>query len=134
MAQANTPGLSMAIVRDARVAWTRAFGVADRGTKTPVDEATVFEAGSISKTVFAYAVMKLCEKGVLSLDSPLTAHTSERFLEGDEQLRLITPRMVLSHTAGFPNWRSQFEPLSIRFTPAPAFPTRARGTATSSRS
>jgi CubicO group peptidase (beta-lactamase class C family) len=69
MAQANTPGLSMAIVRDARVAWTRAFGVADRGTKTPVDEATVFEAGSISKTVFAYAVMKLCEKGVLSLDS-----------------------------------------------------------------
>jgi CubicO group peptidase (beta-lactamase class C family) len=77
----------------------------------------VFEAASVSKTVFAYAVMKLCEKGVMNLDTPLTRYTSERFLTGDPRLDLITARHVLSHTSGFQNWRSDDEPLKINFTP-----------------
>ena len=78
---------------------------------------TIFEAGSVSKTVFAYAVLKLCERGVLSLDTPLTKYTSDRFLEGDPRLNLITARHVLSHTTGFQNWRSKKEPLAIHFSP-----------------
>jgi CubicO group peptidase (beta-lactamase class C family) len=71
----------------------------------------------MSKPVFAYAVMKLCEKGVMDLDTPLTNYTPERFLEGDPRLDLITARRVLSHTTGFPNWRSEKTPLAIQFTP-----------------
>jgi CubicO group peptidase (beta-lactamase class C family) len=69
----------------------------------------------MSKPVFAYAAMKLCEKGVL--DTPLTKYTSDRFLQGDPRLDLITARHVLSHTAGFQNWRSEEQPLKIHFTP-----------------
>jgi CubicO group peptidase (beta-lactamase class C family) len=83
----------------------------------PVDDDTVFEFGSVSKTVFAYAVLKACEKGILNLDTPLTRFTSERFLVDDPRLDLITPRQVLSHTAGFQNWRSKDDPLKIQFTP-----------------
>jgi CubicO group peptidase (beta-lactamase class C family) len=127
MAEAKTPGLSIAIVRDAKLFWRRGFGVRDSASKEPVDHDTVFEAASVSKTVFAYAVMKLCEKGVINLDTPLTKYTSERFLEGDPRLDLITARHVLSHTTGFPNWRSEKEPLKIHFTPGEKFSYSGEG-------
>ena len=71
----------------------------------------------MSKPVFAYVVMKLCEKGVMNLDTPLTHYTPDPFLDGDSRLELITARHVLSHTTGFPNWRSTDQPLKISFTP-----------------
>ncbi len=117
MQEAVVPGLSIALIRGAKLLWRRAFGVADAASGRPVDDETVFEAASVSKTVFAYPVMKLCEKGVLSLDTPLTRYTRERFLTGDPRLDLITARHVLSHTAGFQDWRSEKEPLRIHFTP-----------------
>jgi len=113
----NVPAVSMALVADAKLLWRGAFGVKDRTNKQPVDPATVFEAGSVSKTVFAYAVLKSCEKGRLDLDTPLVKYAPDRPIEGDPRLDRITPRMVLSHTGGFQNWRSTKEPLSIHFTP-----------------
>jgi CubicO group peptidase (beta-lactamase class C family) len=117
MRDATVPGLSIAILRDAQLLWRRGFGVRDAQSKVPVDVDTVFEAASTSKPVFAYAVMKLREKGVIDLDTPLTKYTSDRFLPGDPRLDLITARHVLSHTTGFPNIRSRGNPLAINFTP-----------------
>ena len=67
--------------------------------------------------MFAYAVMQLRDRGVLNLDTPLTKYASDRFLEGDLRLDLITARHVLSHTSGFQNWRSKKDPLAIHFLP-----------------
>jgi CubicO group peptidase (beta-lactamase class C family) len=117
MRKTSLPGLSMAIIRDGTLAWRRAFGVRDSTSKRPVDVDTLFNAGSMSKPVFAYLVLKLCEKGVLNLDTPLTRYTTARYLEGDARLDVITARHVLSHTSGFQNWRSTEEPLKIHFTP-----------------
>src|SRR5579859_3481555 len=61
MEKTVVPGLSMVIIIDAKLAWRGAFGVKDSASKELVDNDTVFEAASVSKTVFAYAVMKLCE-------------------------------------------------------------------------
>jgi CubicO group peptidase (beta-lactamase class C family) len=116
MEQAVVPGFSIAIIQDAKLLWRRGFGVKNSASKEPVDNDTVFEAASTSKPVFAYAVMKLVEKGVINLDTPLTHYTSERFLKGDPRLDLVTARQVLSHTSGFPNWRSA-EGLKFDFTP-----------------
>ncbi|MBI2688481.1 MAG: serine hydrolase [Acidobacteria bacterium] len=113
----QTPGLSILIIQNAQIAYRRGFGVTDAGTQKPVDNETVFEAASTSKPVFAYAVMKLCERGVLSLDTPLTKYTKNRFLKDDPRLDLITARHVLSHTTGFQNWRNNDDPLQIHFTP-----------------
>ena len=117
MMTARVPGLSIAIIGNGRTAWNRGFGVMNSASKAPVDTDTVFEAGSVSKTVFAYAVMKLCEKGVLALDTPLAKYVSERWVQGDPRLDQITARHVLSHTSGFPNWRSNEEALRIHFAP-----------------
>jgi CubicO group peptidase (beta-lactamase class C family) len=118
LAQSPTvPAVSMALVADAKLLWRGAFGVTDFDSKTPIGHDTVFEAASVSKTAFAYVVMKLCEKGVLDLNTPLTKYTPDRIIKGDSRLDLITTRRVLSHTTGFQNWRSTKEPLTIHFTP-----------------
>src|SRR4029453_19188505 len=71
MAEGDIPGLSIAVIRDARVVWSRGFGVSNSEKKKPVDDKTVFEAASLSKPVFAYGVLKLVDEGKLSLDTPL---------------------------------------------------------------
>jgi CubicO group peptidase (beta-lactamase class C family) len=117
LAAAQVPGLSIAIIRNAQVAWSRGFGVTSSATPKPVVTDTVFEAGSVSKTVFAYAVMKLSERGILGLDTPLTTYVSERWIEGDPRFNQITARQVLSHTTGLQNWRSKEDPLRLHFDP-----------------
>ena len=99
------------------MAWSRGFGVKSSTTGGGVDENTVFEAGSVSKTVFAYAVLKLVEKEVIALDTPLTRYVSDRWIKSDPRLDQITARHILSHTGGFQNWRSNKEPLHIQFAP-----------------
>jgi CubicO group peptidase (beta-lactamase class C family) len=121
MEQHKVPGLSIVVIQDGKMVWRRGFGVRDNDSKQPVDNDTVFEAGSMSKPVFAYRVLKLCEMGVLDLDTPLTRYASERLLEGDPRLDLITARHVLSHTSGFQNWRSRDKALTIHFKPGEQF-------------
>jgi CubicO group peptidase (beta-lactamase class C family) len=116
LAETKVPGFSIAVVRDSALALRRSYGVADIETKAPISDDTIFEVGSVSKTVFAYAVLKLCEKGLLELDAPLTRYWGERPLT-DSRVDLITARRVLSHTTGLPNWRSSDMPLGLAFTP-----------------
>ncbi len=115
------PGASIAVIKDAKLFWRRGFGVIDSVTQAPVDNDTVFEAASVSKTVFAYVALKLCEKGVIGLDTPLTKYAPQPFLAGDARLELITARHVLSHTTGLQDFRSGSEPLKIHFTPGEKF-------------
>lgn len=109
------PAVSIAIIRDGRLAWRRAFGVKDTDTNEPADLNTAFAACSDTKPVFAYGVLKLCEKGVLDLDTPLTKYTTRR-ITADPRIERISTRHVLNHTTGFPNWR-QGKDLPIEFDP-----------------
>lgn len=121
------PGLSITLIRDGKISWTRGFGVQDTKTGKPVTEKTVFEAASLSKPVFAYGVLKLVEKGVMDLDKPLMQYVTEDYVKEkisetiveDERLQQITARMVLTHSCGFPNWRRG--DLKILFKPGERF-------------
>ena len=121
MEDMNVPGVSIAVVKDAKLHWRRGFGVKDRASKAPINNDTVFEAASVSKTVFAYAALKLCEEAIIGLDTPLTRYARKPFLEGDPRLELITARHVLAHTTGLQDWRSKAQPLKIHFTPGEKF-------------
>ena len=94
---ANIPGLSMAVVRDGQIYWKKAFGVRSRETNVPVDEDTMFEAASLTKTVTAYAAMRLVERGELDLDTPLHEYFPNQEytkLAGDERYKQLTARLV----------------------------------------
>src|SRR5262249_58504766 len=54
----KVPGLSIAVVKDFKVEWSRAYGVKDIETKEPVTSETLFQAGSISKSVAAMTALK----------------------------------------------------------------------------
>jgi CubicO group peptidase (beta-lactamase class C family) len=107
MEAADVPGLSMAVVRDGQVFWKKSFGVKSLQTGEPVDEATMFEAASLTKTVTAYAAMRLVERDELDLDRPLHEYFHDQVYEklsGDERYKKLTARLVLTHTTGLPNW------------------------------
>lgn len=127
MRKGDVPGLSVALIRDARVVWHRSFGVGNADTKEPVRDGTVFEAASLSKPVFAYAVLKLVDGGKLALDRPLSAYAPEAYAGADPRAGLITARMVLEHTTGFQNEATPARPLKIYFTPGEKFSYSGEG-------
>ncbi|MEZ4769409.1 MAG: serine hydrolase domain-containing protein [Caldilineales bacterium] len=136
MEEATVPGVAITLVREGTIAWSRAFGVRNRITQEPVTLDTVFEAASLSKPLFAYVSLKLCDRGILDLDTPVVDYIPECCLTialptpGDSreklvidkaQLALVTTRHLLSHTAGYPNWPSKEQPLKTYFVPGERF-------------
>jgi CubicO group peptidase (beta-lactamase class C family) len=120
MKKDRVPGLEIALIRDGKTTWVHAFGVRDAKTSQPVTNETIFEAASLSKPVFAYAVLKLVEQGKLALDVPLTTYLPKPYIADDDRLAKITARLVLSHRSGFPNWPAD-DGLHIYFTPGDRF-------------
>jgi CubicO group peptidase (beta-lactamase class C family) len=102
----HVPGMSVAIIDNFKIVYAKGFGVTDFGTGKPVDTTTLFQAGSISKPVFATGVLRLVEQGKLSLDEDVNAklkswHLPEsRFTEREK----VTLRRLLTHTAGLTVW------------------------------
>jgi CubicO group peptidase (beta-lactamase class C family) len=125
----DVPGMSIALVKNGKLVWTKGFGVKNSETKEPVIQTTIFEAASLSKPVFAYAVLKLVDEGKIDLDVPLNKYLGNNYDVGeDERLNLITARRVLSHTSGFPNWRNRdSKTLPINFTPGDKFSYSGEG-------
>ena len=106
---AQVPGASVAVLDRGRVSWAAGFGVRRRGAPEPVDAQTVFAAASLSKPPFAYLVLKLAERGLVDLDTPLAQldprpYDAYGLASTDERLARITARHVLSHTSGLGNW------------------------------
>ena len=105
MHEANVPGLSIALIRNGENAWTQGFGVMNAETRQPVISETVFEGCSLSKPVFVYAALELCETGRLELDKPLSHYLPDPYVPNDPRVQKVTMRQALAHTSGFPNWR-----------------------------
>jgi CubicO group peptidase (beta-lactamase class C family) len=124
--EGRVPGLSFAVIRDGKSVETGALGVRDASTGALVDENTVFEAASLSKPVFAFAVLQLVDAGVLSLDTPLSKYVPG-YVTDDPRSASITVREVLSQTSGLPNWRSKTNPLKTYFQPGERFSYSGEG-------
>ncbi|WP_158267148.1 serine hydrolase [Chitinophaga niastensis] len=123
------PGLTAAYIHHGKLVWIHHFGVANAATKMPVTDSTLFEAASLSKVVTAYAALKLVDAGLLNLDTPLNTYLGNNYdIGNDPRIHLITARRVLSHSAGFPNWRSKGDSLlPINFTPGERFSYSGEG-------
>lgn len=121
MRKARVPGVAVALVRRHELVWLGHYGVKTAGRDEAVDRDTIFEAASMSKPVFAYAVLQLVQEGLLDLDRPLVQYLGAPYPNADPRHDRITARMVLTHTAGFPNWRPGGRrgggPLPIHFEP-----------------
>ena len=113
MAAGDVPGVSIAVVRNGVVDWTGAFGVRSLASGAPVDSNTVFDAASLTKPVFAYAVLRLADRGVIDLDKPIADIRPNDRMKADARYLRITPRMVLAHATGLPNWGGDTLPIAF---------------------
>jgi CubicO group peptidase (beta-lactamase class C family) len=116
---ASVPGLALGVIEDGRV-WTRGFGRAVEDPAEPTSPETVFEAASLGKPLFAYAVLRLVDAKALDLDKPLYQYLPLPEA-GSARMKRVTVRQVLSHTTGLPNWRPQSGPLEPAEEPGKKF-------------
>ncbi|MBN9390014.1 MAG: beta-lactamase family protein [Chloroflexi bacterium] len=130
----KVPGLSMALTSRDGMVGVRAFGIKDISSREPVTADTLFQAASLSKPVFAALALKLSEQGLLDLDRRLVSYWPDPVFPDpfsqepalfpkleDARLEKVTARMILSHSAGFPNWRSKDNMLEFKFDPGERF-------------
>src|SRR5262245_2789950 len=96
----HVPGVGLALVRDGKLAWALGSGWADVAAEREATEDTVFNIGSISKTVAAWGLMKLVEEKKLSLDAPVVTKRWQLPPSTEFDVAGVTLRRLLSHTAG----------------------------------
>ena len=101
MAKLKVPGVSVAVIHDGQIEWARGFGVT-RVDGPSVTEGTKFQAASISKPVFAVAVLHQVDAGKVKLDTDISESLKSWTLPESELTRTqkVTLRRLLSHTAG----------------------------------
>src|SRR5262249_20598782 len=98
------PSVSLALVKDDRVLWARAFGYQNVARQVPADAETVYVAGSIFKVVLATALMQFVDEEKLDLDAPVNGYLKDFQVPNPfEKETPLTTRHLLSHHGGVPN-------------------------------
>ncbi|WP_438483089.1 serine hydrolase domain-containing protein [Oleiharenicola lentus] len=132
LAKTEAKGLALAVIDQGKIVYVKAYGVRNSAGE-PLQTDTVMYGASLTKTVLAYATLQLVDQGKLNLDRPIGEYLAKPLpeypsepkyadwspLAEDERWRLITPRIVLTHSTGFSNF-GFLEPdgkLKIHFTP-----------------
>src|SRR5450432_3336068 len=95
-------GVSIAVIKNYKIEWARGYGWADSAEQRPVTTATLFQAGSISKSLNAVGVLKLMQDGKLNLNTDINEYLrSWKFpYDSISHGKKITIANLLSHTAG----------------------------------
>jgi CubicO group peptidase (beta-lactamase class C family) len=98
------PGMSVAIIKDQKLLWSKGFGFADLENRIPATPDTVFHLASITKTFAATLIMQLVEQGKLDLDEPMSHYSSDF---KDDSVKI---KNIITHTsAGTPGERFQYD-------------------------
>ncbi|MCD2519674.1 beta-lactamase family protein [Massilia sp. G4R7] len=141
MAREHVEGLAMAVIDGGQVKSVRTWGRRNVEKDLPLTPQTVMYGASLTKTAFAYMLLQLVDEGKLDLDAsvatllpqPLPAYDKKPYdfsqLAGDERWRKLTPRIMLTHSTGFANFR-WVEPdgkLRFHFDPGARYGYSAEG-------
>lgn len=98
----KVPGISIAIIHNYKIDWVKSYGIKDIHTQELVDNNTLFQVGSISKSIVAMATLSLVEQKKIDLDADINAYLKSwklpesRFSDQEK----VTIRRILSHSAG----------------------------------
>ncbi|MGA2579520.1 MAG: serine hydrolase domain-containing protein [Bryobacteraceae bacterium] len=100
LAESGAPSVSVAVVKDDRIAYVKAYGNARlHDPATAARPEMRYSIGSVSKQFMAGAILMLVEEGKLSLDDKVG-----RFLPELTRANEVTIRQLLSHTSGYQDY------------------------------
>lgn len=111
MTSQNVPGLSVAIVKNGTIAFSKGYGLADRENNIAVTPQTRFAIASVSKTMTALALMQLVEQGSVRLDADVNTYLPFQVRNPNFPATPITVQMLMTHTSSLndgPNLFSDF--------------------------
>ena len=102
MERFRVPGVSIAVIKDFQIHWTKQYGVADVTNNAPLNAETLFQAASISKPVTAVAAARLKQQGVIDFDTDVNTYLKSWKVPETEftRGRPVTLRALFSHTSG----------------------------------
>ncbi|HEU5438673.1 MAG TPA: serine hydrolase domain-containing protein [Ktedonobacterales bacterium] len=104
MQRLHVPGVALGILHEGKQ-HTAGFGVTNANYPSPVSSDTLFQIGSITKTLTATAIMRLVEAGTLDLDTPVRTYVPDLALADESVAEGVSLRHLLTHTAG---WEGDF--------------------------
>ena len=111
MSDMNTAGISMALVEDDEVVWSRGFGFRSVAKRLPATPGTVYDVASVTKSFTAVAILQLQEQGKLSLEDPVAKFIPEFHIKPfGETIKL---KHLLTHTSGLPGLGSSTRMKSV---------------------
>lgn len=96
----NSPGAAAIVVKDGKIVYHKAFGMASMELGVPMKKDNVFRIGSITKQFTSAAILKLAEEGKLTLDDELTKFLPDYPTQGKK----ITVHQLLNHTSGIQSY------------------------------
>ena len=102
MAKYKVKGLSIAVIHDYKVVWAKGYGWADESEKRPVTTETLFEPGSISKSLNAVGILKLAQDKKVDLYTDINTYLTYWKFPYDSlsKGKKINLAQILSHQAG----------------------------------
>ncbi|OQP50278.1 hypothetical protein A4H97_00060 [Niastella yeongjuensis] len=98
----NVQGLSVAVIDNYQIVWAKGYGYADKKEGRKVTVNTLFEPGSISKSLNAVGILQLAQQGKLNLHQDINQYLVNWKFPYDtvSHGKKITTAQLLSHTAG----------------------------------
>ena len=108
MKNLDVVGLSVAVVKEGDIIYTRAFGLKDIESNTPLTEKHIFRIASISKSFSATSIMQLIEAGKVSLEDDFSNLVGFKIRNPKYPENIITLKMVLSHTSSINDSQGYF--------------------------
>lgn len=115
----DVPGIAIATLKRCEPDEAAVAGLASLDPPRAVTPLTVFEAASLSKPVFAWLVMRLVDEKRIDLDRPFAQTFDYARIPDKAAYAQLTPRMVLTHRTGLPNWVDGDTHFPERVTPVP---------------
>ena len=102
MSDYKVPGLSIALINNNTIEWTRTYGTINNENNLPVNTETLFEAASTTKLLTALITLHFVEKGVLDLDKDVNTYLVRWKIPENEFTRsnAVTLRFLLTHQSG----------------------------------
>ncbi len=103
MKQYGIPAIAIAVIHSGEMAWSGTYGYTDSVKPQKIQINSIFRVESISKSLTAWGVMRLVEKGHIDLDKPLQQYMKNwQIPSSNYDMKAITVRKLLSHNAGLP--------------------------------
>jgi CubicO group peptidase (beta-lactamase class C family) len=100
----KVPGVSIAVINDNRIEWTKVYGTMDVNSGSPVTTKTIFEAASTSKFITSVMALHFVQEGLIDLDANVNDYLKSWQIPDNEFTKdeKVTLRRLLTHRAGMP--------------------------------